>query len=134
MDTFFQARPESGLLSAEQMLDDVVHFSKTLDSAPAIDETDEILAKAVTSVERSVHGVRCWILDGAEGEEKRRVALKVRAALQAICNLRRAIENVPSHKLSMVSRVLDIGDHLLQCHKLIVDKEVVRASNAVSIS
>ena len=119
----FQMSSERMLPRLEQVLDEIVHFSKTLDASRSFDETNEVLCQAVTGVERVVADFATWMQKGANGEQREKAAPKIRAALQSICNLRERVENLPKEKVPLVVRVLDVGDVLLCCHIATVQRE-----------
>jgi hypothetical protein len=121
--------PAAGALSAdhdaEKWLNDLVHLTETLSCAltPSLDEST--LSKAVANVEKTVSNLHSWVQRDTNNELKKKVASGVSAALNSICcDLKPAIERAPQANLSMIVQVLDVGDRLLQCHKLIKDQMI----------
>jgi hypothetical protein len=123
----FSSSPSASLSAdhdPEQWLSDLAYLTETLSCAltPSLDEST--LSKAVASVEKTVCSLHRWVQQDSNDELKKKVASGVIAALKSICNLKPAIERAPQDNLPMIVRVLDVGDRLLQCHKLIKDQMV----------
>lgn len=107
----------------EQWLRDLANLTKTLSCAltPSLDEP------TLTNVEKTVCHLHRWVQQDTNAKQKKKIADGVCAALTSICNLKPAIERASQDNLSMIVRVLDVGDRLLQCHKLIVN-QIVQSS------
>ena len=108
----------------QQWLNELAHFTKTLSCplTPALNES--MVSTAVSTVEKSVNKLHRWVQEDFNSDLKRKVASGVSAALKSICALKPAIGKVSQGDLSTITRVLDVGDRLLQCHQLIKDQMV----------
>ena len=128
MTASFNTNPGVGSSSVEQdpekWLTDLANLTKTLScvSIPSLDEST--LSNAVANVEKTVIKLHRWVQQDSNDDLKKKIASGVSAALKSICDLKPAIEGAPQDNLPMIVRVLDVGDRLLQCHKLIKDQMV----------
>ena len=117
MSESFRMDGDSALSRPEQMLDDILHFSKTLDALRSFDETNEVLCQAVSAVERVVTDLTAWIQERAEGEDRRRAVRRIEGALESICNtLPTAPRARPAEQAALLVRILKIGLELHSCH------------------
>lgn len=101
---------------SDQWLRDLAALTKSL-SCPLDAPLDE---PTLTAVESTLTHLHRFVQQGTNPDLKRKVEAGVRSALKSICALKPAIESTPQEALPMIVRVLDLGESLLECHKLIV--------------
>jgi hypothetical protein len=103
---------------AEQCLNYLADFTESLSCAleQPLDES------TIANAEKAAGDLHRWVLLDANSDQKKKIEVGVSAVLRSICNLKP--EKVSQDNLSMVARVLDVGDSLLQCHKMIMNQMV----------
>ena len=103
---------------ADQCLNYLADLTESLSCAldQPLDES------TVANAEKAVGDLHRWVLLDADCDQKKKIEVGVSTVLRSICNLK--AENVSQDNLSMVARVLDVGDSLLQCHKIIINQMV----------
>lgn len=116
MDTTFNTKPLDQ--DPEQWLRDLADLTQTLSCALTPDEP------TLATVEKTVCQLHRWVQQDTNSSLKVKVAAGVGAALKSICDLKPSIERASQDNLSTIVRVLDVGDRLLQCHKVIVNQMV----------
>jgi hypothetical protein len=109
--------------SPEEWIDDLSHFSRTLQNADSLE--NDVLTSAVSAVEETAPDMLLWVQNSKDEAAKRRVGLRVQNALESICS---RIRSEDSEMPQMKIRVLNVADHLLECHKYILDQQIDRAA------
>ena len=113
-------------LNPEDWIDNLSHLARSLKEATSLE--NDLLPPAISAVEKSASEMLLWAQEGSYDDVKGRVERRVQEVLESICSLSRVVRDDP--KMSqMMTRVLNVGDHLLQCHKYILDQQIDRASD-----
>ena len=124
-----------GVTSPEDWIDDLSHLSKTLLEVDSLE--NDMVTSAVSAIEETASDMLLWVQNSEYNDTKRRVERRVQNALESICSLRRIAEEDPDRiyqsetKSQMMIRVLNVADHLLECHKYILDQQIDRAAFSV---
>lgn len=121
-----------GVATPEEWIDDLSHLSKTLLQVDSLES--DMVTSAISAVEETAPDMLLWVQNSEYNDTKRRVERRVQNALESICSLRRITEEDPEkiyQNEKMMIRVLNVADHLLECHKSIVDQHIDRAAACV---
>ena len=110
----------------EAWMNELYHLSKTIDTAQSIDE-NKTLMSAVDVVEQTVNKMLSWVQMDANDELKEKIGALVSDALKSICGLKRMVRADSPIQSDLMVRVLNVADHLLHCHRLIVDHKIAAA-------
>ena len=118
-----------GVASPEDWIDDLSHLSKTLLEADSLE--NDMVTSAVSAVEETAPDMLLWVQNSEYNDTKRRVERRVQSAQESICSLRRIAKEDPEkidQNEKMMIRVLNVADHLLECHKCILDQHIDQAA------
>jgi ABC-type branched-subunit amino acid transport system ATPase component len=115
-----------GVASPEEWIDDLSHLSRTLQNTDSLG--NGLLTSAVGAVEKTAPDMLLWVQNSEYDETKRRVERRVQKALESICSLSRMVDEDSENMSHLMIRVLNVADHLLECHKCIRDQRIDRAA------
>jgi|AMWB02.1.fsa_nt_gi hypothetical protein len=131
MDSYIHSESRyNGAASPEEWIDELSHFSRSLQDADSLE--NDVVTSAVSAVERTAPDMLLWVQSTKDDATRLRLEYRVQHALESICSLRRIVREDSEKLPQMMIRVLNVADHLLECHKCILDQQIDRAATSFS--
>lgn len=131
MDSYIHSESlHSAAPSPEEWIDVLSHLSQTLQGSDSLE--NDLLTSAVSAVEKTAPDLLLWVLNSKDDVTKRRIESRVQKALESICSLRRMVSEDSAKMSQTMIRVLNVADHLLECHKHILDQHIEQASSVLT--